>query len=100
MVLTDTFGGSLSCSSRKSADNYCCSLIMTCIMKPVKGISRWFLLKLKLFKHKMKQLSFFLSDSYGKHMIVSHLDSSKIERCAVKFYKNALSKMQRKEPDI
>ena len=36
--------------------------------------------KLKLFKLKMKQLSFFLSDSYGKaHVIVSHLDSSKVK---------------------
>ena len=33
-------------------------------------------------------------------MVVSHLDSSKSERCAVKFPKNVLNKIQEKEPDI
>ena len=70
---------------------------MTCIMKPVKGISRWFLLKLKLFKLKMKQLSFFLSQILmTEHMIVSHLDSSKSERCAVKFSKMFLARYKGK----
>ena len=53
--------------------------------------------KLKLFKLKMKQLSFFLSDSYGKaHVIVSHLDSSKTERCAVKSSKMFLARYKGK----
>ena len=69
---------------------------MTCIMKTVKGISRWFLLKLKLFKLKMKQLSFFLSDSYGRAHDCSHLDSSKSERCAVKFSKMFLARYKGK----
>ena len=43
----------------------------------------------------------FFSDfiSMAKHMIVLHLDSSKSERCALKFFKNVLSEIQRKEPD-
>ena len=71
---------------------------MTCIMKPVKGIPRWFLLKLKLVKLKMKQLGFFLSDfaSMAKQMIVSHLDSSKSERRAVKFSKLFLARYKGK----
>ena len=73
---------------------------MTCIMKPVKGISRSFLLKLKLFKRKMKQLSFFLSDSYGKaHDCFTPWQFKNWKMCS-EIFKNVLSKMQRKEPDI
>ena len=68
---------------------------MTCIMKPVKGITRWLLLKLKLFKLKMTQLSFFLI-LMAKQTIVSHLDSSKSERCAVEFSKMLLARYKGK----
>ena len=66
-------------------------------MKPVKGIPHWFLLMLKLFKFKMEQskVSYvFFSDfvSMEKHMMVSHLDSSKRERCTVKFSKMFLTR--------
>ena len=73
---------------------------MTCIMKPVKSISRWLLLKLKLFKLKMTQLSFFLSDSYGKaHDCFTPWQFKKWKMCS-EILKNVLSKVQRKEPDI
>ena len=73
---------------------------MTCIMKPVKGISRWFLLKLKLFKRKMKQLSFFLSDSYGKVPDCFTPWQFKNWKMCSEIFKNVISKMQRKQPDI
>ena len=72
-------------------------------IKPVQEIPRWFLLKLKLFKFKMKQskiksVGFFFSGFVyvAKHMIVLHLDSSKSERCAVKFPKMFLARYKRK----
>ena len=59
------------------------------------------LLKLKLFKLKMKQSKVsqgFFPDfvSMAKHMIVSYLDSSKSERCAVKFSEMFLARYKGK----
>ena len=73
-------------------------------LKPVKGIPRWFLLKLKLFKFKMKQskiksVEFFLWFRFcGKthDCFTCHFDSSKSERCAVKFPKMFLARYKRK----
>ena len=50
-----------------------------------------------LKQSKLNQLGFFSgSVSVVKHMTVSHLDSSKSERCAVKFPKMFLTRYKKK----
>ena len=73
-------------------------------MKHVKGIPRWFLLKLKLFKFKMKQSKIswvFFSDfvSVAKHMFYT-LTVQKVKDMCSEISKNVLSKIQKKEPNV